>query len=158
MDLGRDLVDMAMDEKQLEGQSRLLIELGEPESWLETMMRAARRSATHADDIGDSSLAGRWRNLTRALEYASAAAAHDPMTADKDQSPSDLEPSDTATQSQSNADLYREHAKTDAPLPLGGQHAPTADSQTAIPMPPPRQNQSPSGLNDTNAIIEGHRP
>ena len=89
----------AMDEKQLEGQSRLLIELGEPESWLETMLRAARRSATHADDIGDSSLAGRWRNLTRALEYASAAAAHDPMTAG--------EPTDTATQSQSTPEPDR---------------------------------------------------
>ena len=124
-----------MGEKQLEGQSRLLIDLGEPEIWLETMLRAARRSASHADDIGDQALAGRWRNLARALEYASAAAAHDPLTADKDQSPSDLEPSDTATQSQ-----------------------PTPDSQQAIAMPPPGQHQSPAGLKDTAAIIEGNRP
>jgi hypothetical protein len=118
-----------MDEKQLEGQSRLLIELGEPESWLETMLRAARRSALHADDSGDDAMAKRWRNLTRALEYASAAAAHDPLTAG--------EPSDSATQSQSQ---------------------PTPDSQAAIAMPPPGKTQSPAGLKDTTAIIEGHRP
>ena len=90
----------AMDERQLESQSRLLIELGEPEAWLETMLRAARRSASHADDLGDRALAGRWRNLARSLEHAAAAVAPDPMTAGRDQSPSGLEPSDSATQSQ----------------------------------------------------------
>ena len=90
----------AMDEKQLESQSRLLIELGEPEAWLETMLRAAKRSASHADDIGDRALAGRWRDLARSLERAAAATSHDPMQAGKNQSPADLEPNDSATQSQ----------------------------------------------------------
>ena len=118
-----------MDEKQLEGQSRLLIELGEPESWLETMLRAARRSASHADDTGDRSMAGRWRNLARALEYASAAAAHDPMT-------SLDEPSDSATQSQPNG---------------RSRNAMTQCRRQGSTNPLP-------GLKDTAAIIEAHRP
>ena len=96
----RQEYEAMMDERQLESQSRLLIELGEPEAWLETMLRAARRSAAHADDIGDRAMSGRWRNLARSLEHAAAATAQDPMQAGQDQSPSDLEPSDTATQSQ----------------------------------------------------------
>ena len=82
----------AMDEKQLESQSRLLIELGEPEAWLETMLRAAKRSASHADDIGDRAMSGRWRDLARSLERAAAATALDPMQAG--------EPGDSAIQSQ----------------------------------------------------------
>ena len=69
-----------MDEKQLEAQSRLLIELGEPETWLETMLRASRRSALHAEGIGDMGLAKRWQTLTRGLQYAIAATVHDPLT------------------------------------------------------------------------------
>ena len=68
-----------MDEKQLEAQSRLLIELGEPETWLETMLRASRRSALHAEGTGDESLARRWQNLTRGLQYAIAATVNDPI-------------------------------------------------------------------------------
>ena len=68
-----------MDEKQLEAQSRLLIELGEPETWLETMLRASRRSALHAEGIGDMGLSRRWQNLTRGLQYAIAATVHDPI-------------------------------------------------------------------------------
>ena len=69
-----------MDEKQLEAQSRLLIELGEPETWLETMLRASRRSAIHEAAAGNEELAKRWRRLTRGLEYAVAATVHDPLT------------------------------------------------------------------------------
>ena len=90
-----------MDEKQLEAQSRLLIELGEPEAWLETMLRAAKRSASHCGwTLADRALAGRWRNLARSLEHAAAGTARDPMQAGQDQSPSDLEPGDSAIQSQ----------------------------------------------------------
>ena len=81
-----------MDEKQLEAQSRLLIELGEPETWLETMLRASRRSALHAEGVGDMALSLRWQTLTRGLQYAIAATVHDPIA---DQ------PLDTASQSQS---------------------------------------------------------
>ena len=70
----------AMDERQLEAQSRLLIELGEPETWLETMLRASRRSALHAEGIGDVGLSRRWQTLTRGLQYAIAATVHDPLT------------------------------------------------------------------------------
>ena len=80
-----------MDEKQLESQSRLLIELGEPETWLETMLRAASRSASHASSTGDEELAKRWRKLGKGLEYAVAATVNDPIAG---------EPLDTATQSQ----------------------------------------------------------
>ena len=68
-----------MDERQLESQSRLLIELGEPETWLETMLRASRRSALHAEGIGDLALSRRWQTLTRGLQYAIAATVHDPI-------------------------------------------------------------------------------
>ena len=68
-----------MDEKQLESQSRLLIELGEPEAWLETMLRASRRSASHESAQGNEQLASRWRKLTRGLEYAIAATVDDPI-------------------------------------------------------------------------------
>ena len=95
-----------MDEKQLESQSRLLIELGEPETWLETMLRASRRSALHAEVTGDESLARRWQNLTRGLQYAIAATVNDPVAGTNPrsesragQSPSDLEQPGTATES-----------------------------------------------------------
>ena len=78
-----------MDEKQLEAQSRLLIELGEPETWLETMLRASRRSASFEAASGNEELARRWRTLTRGLEYAIAATVHDPIA--------DAEQTDTAT-------------------------------------------------------------
>ena len=68
-----------MDEKQLESQSRLLIELGEPEAWLETMLRASRRSASHEASQGNEELASRWRRLTRGLEHAIAATVDDPL-------------------------------------------------------------------------------
>lgn len=68
-----------MDERQLESQSRLLIELGEPETWLETMLRASRRSAGHEARNGNEELAGRWRRLTRGLEHAIAATVNDPI-------------------------------------------------------------------------------
>ena len=68
-----------MDERQLEAQSRLLIELGEPETWLETMLRASRRSAGHEASQGNQALAKRWRKLTRGLEHAIAATVNDPV-------------------------------------------------------------------------------
>ena len=89
-----------MDEKQLESQSRLLIELGEPETWLETMLRASKRSAVHEAGAGNEELARRWRALTRGLEYAIAATVHDPIADGTNQPPSDLEPLDRATESQ----------------------------------------------------------
>ena len=95
-----DYASTVMDEKQLEAQSRLLIELGEPETWLETMLRASRRSALHAEGTGDMELARRWQTLTRGLQYAIAATVHDPITDGTNQSPSDLEPTSTETQSQ----------------------------------------------------------
>ena len=113
----------AMDEKQLEAQSRLLIELGEPETWLETMLRASRRSASHEASQGNGELARRWRKLTRGLEYAIAATVHDPITDPRsesrtsgtDQSPSDLEPMDTETQSQANpAEPQQQPSHTEA--------------------------------------------
>ena len=110
----------AMDERQLEAQSRLLIELGEPETWLETMLRASRRSALHAEGTGDESLARRWQNLTRGLQYAIAATVNDPITDGTDprsesragQSPSDLEQPGAATEShQSHTEA---HSQDDA--------------------------------------------
>ena len=95
-----DYQGAAMDEKQLEAQSRLLIELGEPETWLETMLRASKRSAAHEASQGNEELARRWRKLTKGLEYAIAATVHDPIADGTNQSPSDLEPTSTETQSQ----------------------------------------------------------
>ena len=87
-----------MDERQLESQSRLLIELGEPETWLETMLRASRRSAAHEAAAGNEELARRWRKLTGGLEYAIAATVHDPIAdpAEPQQPPSHTEPQDDA--------------------------------------------------------------
>jgi hypothetical protein len=84
-----------MEKNDVEAQARLLIELGEPESWLETMQRAAGRSALHASAHGDETLAERWRKLCRALNHASAGLAQgaaNPMQAGG--------PNDTSTQSQ----------------------------------------------------------
>jgi hypothetical protein len=83
-----------MSENSIEDQSRLLIALGEPESWLETMARASRRSALQAAANGDETLAQRWRKLASALDHASASLANDvnPMQAG--------EPGETSTQSQ----------------------------------------------------------
>ena len=119
----------AMDEKQLEAQSRLLIELGEPETWLETMLRASRRSASHEASVGNEELARRWRTLTRGLEYAIAATVHDPITdgtdprseSRSDQSPSDLEQTDTATQSQANPTEPQHAGLHDSREPYSGQ-------------------------------------
>ena len=87
-----------MDEKQLESQSRLLIELGEPEAWLETMLRASRRSAMHEASQGNEQLAGRWRRLTKGLEYAIAAIG---------------EPMDTEPQAQASPAEPQQHALRD---------------------------------------------
>ena len=93
-----------MDEKQLEAQSRLLIELGEPETWLETMLRASRRSALHAEVTGDESLARRWQNLTRGLQYAIAATVNDPITdAKQPGTATESHPSHTEAHSQDDA-------------------------------------------------------
>jgi hypothetical protein len=82
------------DAQELETQSATLIELGEPESWLETMLRASRRQALHEASLGRVALAERWRKLTQALDHASAAMATNanPMQAG--------EPGESATQSQ----------------------------------------------------------
>ena len=69
-----------MDSKPIESQSRLLLELGEPESWLEAMLRASRREALHAATQGHEELAKRWRRLERALDYASAANSVEPFS------------------------------------------------------------------------------
>jgi hypothetical protein len=81
-----------MDEKPIDDQSRLLIQLGEPETWLETMLREARRQALHAAAKGDEPLAKRWRKLAKGLDQATAASADNPMVTG--------EPNDSATQSQ----------------------------------------------------------
>jgi hypothetical protein len=81
-----------MSENPIEGDARLNADLGEPETWLETLLREARRRALKAAAIGDEPLAKRWRKVVAGLDQASAAT----MTSDK--------PGDTAgngvTQSQ----------------------------------------------------------
>lgn len=61
-----------MDSDERAAQAKLLIDLGEPESWLETLQREARRAALHAGAQGDETLAERWRRLDKALDSASA--------------------------------------------------------------------------------------
>jgi len=61
-----------MESEERAAQAKLLIDLGEPESWLETLQREARRAALHAGAQGDEELAKRWRRLDKALDSASA--------------------------------------------------------------------------------------
>ena len=82
---------VGMSENSIEGDARLNADLGEPESWLETLLREARRRALKAATQGDESLAKRWRNVVRGLDTATAASATDAHIS---------EPSETATQSQ----------------------------------------------------------
>ena len=122
-----------MDEKQLEAQSRLLIELGEPETWLETMLRASRRSAAHEASQGNEELAQRWRKLTRGLEYAIAATVHDPIAdqqpniARQHPNPIGLMQSDSANQSQA------EPSPQQPQTPTENQSNTTTQSQTSQP-------------------------
>jgi hypothetical protein len=68
-----------MTENSIEGDARLNADLGEPESWLETLLREARRRALKAAANGDETLAKRWRKVVAGLDQASAAT----MTSDK---------------------------------------------------------------------------
>jgi hypothetical protein len=62
------------EKTELAAQSELLLELSEPEAWLEALRRIADRRAKELARglMNDESAAKRWRKLASALEAAQA--------------------------------------------------------------------------------------
>ena len=67
--------------RQLGTIEAFLIELGEPETWLESDVAGVEASALHAEGIGDVGLSRRWQTLPEGPSVLLiAATVHDPLT------------------------------------------------------------------------------